>query len=112
MGIHKTFLIFSLAAVTFVQNITTKADAIVTSLVQQNKFSRSILIAKEGKIVFENAYGMANRDWSIPNTIDTKFRFGNVTKQFGAAAIHKLEEQGKLKTTGKACDYLPSYPEI
>lgn len=112
MGIHKTFLILGLAAATFAQDIATKADAFVASLAKQNKFSGTVLIAKEGKIVFEKAYGMANYDWSIPNTIDTKFRLGSVTKQFGAAAILKLEEQGKLKTTDNACDYLPACPEI
>ena len=109
MGIHKTFLIFGLAVATFAQDIATKADAFMQ---QQKQFSGTVLIAKEGKVVFEKAYGMANYEWSISNTIDTKFRLGSVTKQFGAAAILKLEEQGKLKTTDKACDYLPACPEI
>ena len=109
MGIHKTFLIFGLAVATFAQDIATKADAFMK---QQKQFSGTVLIAKEGKVVFEKAYGMANYEWSISNTIDTKFRLGSVTKQFGAAAILKLEEQGKLKTTDKACDYLPACPEI
>jgi len=111
MGIHKTFLIFGLAAVTFAQDITAKADEFVSAFVKQNKFSGTVLIAKEGKVVFDKAYGMANYEWSIPNTTDTKFRLGSVTKQFGAAAILKLEEMGKLKTTDKACDYLPDCPE-
>jgi CubicO group peptidase (beta-lactamase class C family) len=109
MGIHKTFLILGLAVAAFAQDIATKADAFMQ---QQKQFSGTVLIAKEGKVVFEKAYGMANYEWSIPNTIDTKFRLGSVTKQFGAAAILKLEEQGKLKTTDKACDYLPSCPDI
>jgi len=111
MGIHKTFLIFGLAAVTFAQDITAKADEFVSAFVKQNKFSGTVLIAKEGKVVFDKAYGMANYEWSIPNTTDTKFRLGSVTKQFGAAAILKLEEMGKLKTTDKACDFLPACPE-
>lgn len=49
-------------------------------------------MAKEGKPVFEKAYGMANYEWGVPNAL-------------------KLEEMGKLKVADKACDYLPSCPE-
>jgi CubicO group peptidase (beta-lactamase class C family) len=111
MGIRQTFLILVLAALTFAQDLTTKADEFVSAYVKQNKFSGTVLIAKEGKVVFEKAYGMANHEWSIPNTTDTVFRLGSISKQFGAAAILKLEEMGKLKTTDKACDYLPECPE-
>lgn len=111
MGIRQTILIFGLAAATFAQDLTTKADEFVGAYAKQGKFSGTVLIAKEGKIVFDKAYGMANYGWSIPNTVDTKFRLGSISKQFGAAAILKLEEMGKLKTTDKACDYLPACPE-
>ncbi|MBM3759224.1 MAG: serine hydrolase [Acidobacteria bacterium] len=111
MGIRQTILIFGLAAATFAQDLTTKADEFVGAYAKLGKFSGTVLIAKEGKIVFEKAYGMANYEWSIPNTVDTKFRLGSISKQFGAAAILKLEEMGKLKTTDKACDYLPACPE-
>jgi CubicO group peptidase (beta-lactamase class C family) len=111
MGIRQTILILGLAAASFAQDLATKADEFVSAYTKQGKFSGTVLIAKEGKIVFEKAYGMANNEWSIPNTIDTKFRLGSISKQFGAAAILKLEEMGKLKTTDKACDYLPACPE-
>jgi len=112
MVIRQAFLIFGLAAATFAQDIAVKADEFVSAFNKQNKFSGAVLIAKEGKIVFDKAYGMANYEWSVPNTTDTRFRLGSVSKQFGAAAILKLEEMGKLKTTDKACDYLPECPEI
>ncbi len=54
---------------------------------------------------------MANMEWNIPNTPDTKFRLGSITKQFTAMLIMQLVEQGKLKLDGKVTDYLPDYPK-
>lgn len=111
MGIRQTILILALAATTFAQDLATRADEFVSAYVKLNQFSGAVLVAKEGKPVFSKAYGMANYEWGVPNTIDTRFRLGSITKQFGAAAILKLEEMGKLKVTDKACDYLPACPE-
>jgi len=112
MGIRQTILIFGLAVASLAQDLPSKADEFLAGFVRDQKFSGTVLIGKGGKVVFEKAYGMANYDWSIANTTDTKFRLGSISKQFGAAGILKLEEMGKLKTTDKACDYLPTCPEI
>jgi CubicO group peptidase (beta-lactamase class C family) len=48
-------------------------------------------------------------EWNIPNTPDTKFRLGSITKQFTATIILQLVEQGKIKLDGKLSDYLPDY---
>jgi CubicO group peptidase (beta-lactamase class C family) len=52
---------------------------------------------------------MANMEWAIPVQPDTKFRIGSVTKQFTAAVILQLVEEGKIKLDGKITDYLPDY---
>jgi CubicO group peptidase (beta-lactamase class C family) len=52
---------------------------------------------------------MANMEWNIPNTTDTRFRLGSITKQFTATLILQLVEQGKIKLDGKLSDYLPEY---
>ena len=48
-------------------------------------------------------------EWNIPNTPDTKFRLGSVTKQFTATVILQLVEQGKIKLDAKLSDYLTEY---
>jgi CubicO group peptidase (beta-lactamase class C family) len=58
-------------------------------------------VADNGKLVFKKGYGMANMEYSIPNTTDTKFRLWSLTKQFTAMLIMQLVEQGKLKLEGK-----------
>lgn len=88
-----------------------KADAVVSAYAAQGEFSGVAAIAKDGKLVFAKGYGMANYEWGVPNTVEAKFRIGSVSKQFGAAAILKLQEEGKLKVDDAACGYLPDCPE-
>jgi CubicO group peptidase (beta-lactamase class C family) len=52
---------------------------------------------------------MANMEWGIPNTPDTKFRLGLITKQFTAVLTLQLVEQGKIKLDAKVSAYLPDY---
>ncbi|MBC7903920.1 MAG: beta-lactamase family protein [Gemmatimonadaceae bacterium] len=75
------------------------------------QFSGAVLIIKSDKVVFEKAFGFADLEWKIPNTIDTRFRIGSITKQFTAACILKLEEQGKLHLDDKLSKYVPGFPK-
>ena len=72
-------------------------------------FNGTALVAENGKIIYKSAFGMANMEWAIPNTPDTKFRLASITKQFTAALTLQLVEQGKIKIDGKITDYLPDY---
>ncbi|MEO5564710.1 MAG: serine hydrolase, partial [Chitinophagaceae bacterium] len=69
-----------------------------------------VLVAKNGKILLGNGYGMANYDFNIPNTTATKFRIGSLTKAFTAVMVLQLVESGKIKLDEKIKDYLPDYP--
>jgi len=75
------------------------ADAIKTymeKLVKKDIFSGTVLVAKEGKVIFKNAYGLASKRFNVPNRIDTKFNLGSMNKMFTAVAIAQLVEKGKL----------------
>jgi CubicO group peptidase (beta-lactamase class C family) len=52
----------------------------------EGRFSGAVLVAKDGQPIFQAAYGLADRDENIPNTVDTKFRFGSMGKMFTAVA--------------------------
>lgn len=73
------------------------------------QFNGSALVATNGKVIYKGGFGMANMEWNIPNTPDTRFRLGSITKQFTAMLTLQLVEQGKLKLDGKVADYLPDY---
>src|SRR6185436_12993320 len=66
-----------------------------------NNFSGAVLIMKQGKVLLREAYGLDDREWNIPNTPETKFRIGSVTKQFTATCILLLAEQNKLSLDDK-----------
>ncbi|WP_296312083.1 serine hydrolase domain-containing protein, partial [Winogradskyella sp. UBA3174] len=76
----------------------------------RSPFSGTVLVAKKGEVIFEEAYGEADRVINTPNTINTKFGIGSVTKQFTAMLIMQLVEENTIKlqdTIGKYLPYLP-----
>jgi D-alanyl-D-alanine carboxypeptidase len=88
--------------------LTARADALIASYPQ---FSGTVLVAKDGLPLFRKAYGMANREWEVRNTPETKFRLGSLTKAFTAVAILQLQEAGKLSVDDPISKYYPTAPE-
>ncbi|MEH6537999.1 MAG: serine hydrolase [Psychroserpens sp.] len=77
----------------------------------RSPFSGSVLVAKKGEIIFQEAYGESDRVTKTPNDIDTKFGIGSVTKQFTAMLIMQLVEENAIKledTIGRYISYLPT----
>ena len=70
----------------------------------------SLLVAQDGKIIYENSFGYADIENKVPATFLTKFRIGSITKQFIASGILKFEEQGKLQLSDKLSKYFPDFP--
>lgn len=87
-----------------------RMDAAVKAQAAGERFMGSVLVAKDGAVVFEKSFGSANLEWDIPNGPDTKFRIASLTKQFTAAAILLLEERGKLKVEDPIASFLSSAP--
>ena len=70
----------------------------------------TVIVVKDGKTVFRKAYGLADLATRRPLTPDTALRIGSITKQFTAAAILMLAEEGKLSVGDDITRYLPGYP--
>ena len=90
--------------------IIPKIEEYMAAVEKIDRFSGTVLVAKDGKLVFSKGYGMANKEWDIPNTPQTAFRLGSITKQFTSAAIMLLQERGKLSTTDPVCKYVTECP--
>jgi D-alanyl-D-alanine carboxypeptidase len=73
-------------------------------------FSGAVLVAKSGKSVFEEGYGLGGSEHSAPNTITTRFSIGSVNKMFTAVLILQLVEAGKIKLDAPLGEYLHDYP--
>jgi len=89
---------------------TDRIDQVIKYFATDSRFMGSVLVAKDGSVVFNRAYGFANLEWQIPNTVDTRFRLGSMSKQFTAAAVLLLEERGKLHTDDLLKKHLPDAP--
>jgi CubicO group peptidase (beta-lactamase class C family) len=84
-------------------------DALLTSYHDAGIFNGTALVSDGGHVVFKQAYGFADFEWKIPNTPDTKFRIGSITKQFTATVIVQLVEEGKLSLDATLSSVLPYY---
>jgi CubicO group peptidase (beta-lactamase class C family) len=74
-----------------------------------DRFSGTVLIAKQGKPIFTAAYGFADREAKTANRVDTRFRNGSMTKMFTAVATLSLVEAGKLALDDTVLEHLPGY---
>ena len=74
-------------------------------------FSGTVLVMKQNEVLLRKGYGLADREWNIPNTPDAKFRIGSITKQFTATCILQLIEAGKLSVDDKLSKFYPDFPK-
>jgi CubicO group peptidase (beta-lactamase class C family) len=73
-------------------------------------FSGAVLVARDGQVLLSRGYGMADREAGIPVSAETAFDIGSITKQFTAAAILKLEMEGKLNVAEPVSRWFPGVP--
>lgn len=93
------------------KNIASNLANYMQAQVEVNNFSGTVLVSKNGSVLLKKAYGLADYEWNIKNTPDTKFQLASVTKQFTAAAVLQLVEKGKLSLDDKLSKFLPDYPK-
>jgi len=108
--LSSTLAFVSVASVCFgLEGKGAKIDAMLHSAHEKGRFNGAVLVAEAGKIIYKNGFGMANREWNIPNTPDTRFRICSLTKPFTAMLAMQLVSEGKIQLDGKITDYLPDY---
>jgi hypothetical protein len=90
--------------------IAKETESYLAQAFGEDAFSGAVLIARDGKPIFEKAYGLANQSANLPNKVDTKFNLGSINKSFTSVAIAQLAEQGRLSFNDPISKYLPDYP--
>ena len=85
-------------------------ETFVRKLADADVFSGSVLLAKDGRVFYKGAFGMANKDFNAPNKIDTKFNLGSMNKMFTGVAIAQLVEKGKISYDDPLSKFIPDFP--
>ncbi len=86
-----------------------KVDELIRQAYAKGEFSGVVLVEKDGRIIYQDAVGLANRQFGIPNSFTTKFRICSVTKQFTAVLVMQLVDAGKIDLDKTILDYLPDF---
>ena len=82
--------------------------AYVERMAKRDAFSGTVLLAKRGTPLYQAAVGEANKDFAVPNNIDTKFNLGSMNKMFTAVSVMQLVEAGKLSLDDTLGKFLPA----
>ncbi|WP_160292054.1 serine hydrolase [Pedobacter lusitanus] len=90
--------------------VSKKLDTLFQTLVQQNAFSGSVLVADHGKPIYQKSFGYTNQDTKVPIDKNTMFELASIAKQFTAMAIVQLHQKGKLKYEDTLKRYFPELP--
>jgi D-alanyl-D-alanine carboxypeptidase len=91
--------------------IAKRLDGYFSQLAADEVFSGVALVARNGVPVFLKAYGFADRDKKIANTVRTRFNIGSINKEFTRTAIQQLVRDGKLSLTDTLGKFYPDYPQ-
>lgn len=101
-------IIFNILAVNG-QDVGKRIDSLIEKAVKISRFNGSVLVCKNGRIIYEKAFGYQDVAQHIHNTSNTIYQIGSTTKEFTAAVILKLAEQHQLSLEDKLSKYFPGY---
>jgi D-alanyl-D-alanine carboxypeptidase len=90
------------------RTVAERVDAYLQPYVQSGNFSGTVLAKQNGRIVFEKAYGFADRERKVPNAMETRFHVASVSMQFTAAAVLRLVDEGKLSLDTHVGEFIPA----
>jgi len=88
-----------------------RIDSLMNENFSNGVLNGIVLVAENGKVIYEKAFGYADMEWNVPNEIRTKSNLASVTKQFVAMLVLQQVEKGTMKLDANITDYLPDYPE-
>jgi D-alanyl-D-alanine carboxypeptidase len=103
-------LLLSCASSRVATQLESVVDEAVATPFAENRFAGVVLVAREGRPIFQKAYGLADREQRIAHTPGTQFMIMSVSKQFTAALIARLAAAGKLRFDDPVSKYLDDWP--
>ncbi|MEH6535624.1 MAG: serine hydrolase [Psychroserpens sp.] len=99
-----------ISVTSFAQTLEDQINDYVSSQYTSETPGASVLVAKDGKIIYKNSFGISNFELDVKAETNHVYEIGSITKQFTAVAILMLEEQGKLSVSDEITKFIPDYP--
>lgn len=93
-----------------VKLLQSRIDALVVPYFDSSSFSGDILAIRNGQVLFNKGYGLADRERVVPITPQTKFYIASISKSFTAAAILLLQERGNLRVNDPVSRFINDFP--
>ena len=90
--------------------IESKLNEHIVKLESDGRFSGAVLVASKGELLLRQGYGMASYEHGVPNTPETVFRIGSMTKQFTAVCILQLVDKGIIQLHDSIDKFIPEFP--
>jgi CubicO group peptidase (beta-lactamase class C family) len=104
------YVLFPFYAFASAAQTSGKIDQLMNQYYSNDQFNGVVLVGEKGKVIYRKAFGLADLEWSINNTIDTKFEVASITKTFTGLMVMRLCEDGKIDLNKKIRDYVKDYP--
>jgi CubicO group peptidase (beta-lactamase class C family) len=76
---------------------------------ERGHFDGAVLVADGGRIVYQGAFGLANREWNVPHSPDSRFEIASMTKPMTAIVILQLVDEGRIRLDAAVADYVPHF---
>lgn len=93
----------------FSQSTEYKINELMSAYAENEQFNGTILVKKGDHIVYQKAFGIANREWDIPNTLDSRFLIGSIGKSMTAFMTLILVNDGLIDLNATINNYIPEY---
>ena len=90
--------------------IVAEIDNYIKPCADANQFSGVVLAARDGRVIYEQAFGLANADFKIPNRTDTRFGIASITKLMTVVILNRLIEEKKLAPEDRLSKFIPNFP--
>jgi len=91
-------------------DIVPKIDNVMARFVELEHFSGTVLVARDGRVLYAKAFGEADKDHSVPNTINTRFELGSIAKVITGVGFMRLVEKGIIGLEDTVVKHLPGFP--
>ncbi|WP_299157755.1 serine hydrolase [uncultured Tenacibaculum sp.] len=112
--LQKTKIIFGILCILTIyvkaQTLNEKIEKVMQKHVDLDQFSGTVLLAKDGEVLYQKAFGEANKSYKVKNTLDTKFNIASMGKMFTGVSIMQLEERGRLNINDPVITHLKDFP--